>query len=340
MTGRRLLDEAQPVAETIDAQRPAQEIRRLEGRQDPRAARPSPACTPICTYKTRHLSTHTDLARHLLLPKIMRVIGFALLLSMVSMVACGGESPTPKRSAKVDTTSDSSEPTDGTTEIGSTETETTDTTDSPPAQTPPESDTTATTVNLGWNALGKFVYSLDVKTQEGDWVGPCLDVSILGSATAATFKGVCTSAGGKAVPKPAAYRLYFSRSDVEVQHWQDFVEVTPPSGSENVVFKLPTSAPAGVALNWTAKSATANYSLDVFLMNGERIRPCVSVDALGNATSIWFDGSCTAAPSPRRINLKDVKDFVICSAENNDWKAATCSGIPYTGFGTSRTIPN
>ena len=34
-----------------------------------------------------------------------------------------------------------------------------------------------------------------------------------------------------------------------------------------------------------------------------------------------------------------ITDFVICSTEHDDWSTAVCSGVPYTGFGTSRTIP-
>lgn len=202
-----------------------------------------------------------------------------------------------------------------------------------------EPSTSTTSIELSWTSLGSYLYSLDVKTANGEWIGPCLDASIIGSSTSATFKGVCTSAAGQTVPSPAAYRLYYSRSNADVQHWQDYVEV-PASASSKVVFNLPTASPTKVDLTWNKKSETADYSLDVFLINGEKVRPCYNSDALGKSTALSFDGACTAGPSYRRVDLKDVSDFVICSAENGNWQAAVCTGIPYSGYGSSRAIPN
>jgi hypothetical protein len=195
-------------------------------------------------------------------------------------------------------------------------------------------------VKLSWNSLGSYVYSLDVKTPGGDWVGPCLDASILASKTSVTFSGVCTSSNNRPVPAATGYRLYFSRSNTDVRHWEDYVEVTPTSTSADVSFSLPTAAPSSVALTWNKKSETAEYSLDVFLVSGQKIRPCVNSDTLHTTTALPFDGNCTAGPSPSTVDLKDVTDFVICSAEGGHWESAACAGIPYSGFGTARAIPN
>jgi hypothetical protein len=271
----------------------------------------------------------------------MRVLSAALLFSLLSTVACASAptpGPRPDKNNTEETPSDPSAGQSDTTHDDATPAGDPTSTPSPSGQQAAGSLPVATPVNLKWNALGNFVYSLDVKTPGGEWIGPCLDVSIIGSATSFTYKGVCTSAGGTTVAQPTGYRLYFSRSDAEVQHWQDFVEVTPTNG--DVVFNLPTSAPNSVALTWNKKSDTAAYSLDIFLMNGEQIRPCVDTNTLGKTTAFSFDGSCTAGPSARHIDLKDVKDFVICSAEGGNWSTAACAGIPYTGYGTSRTIPN
>lgn len=269
----------------------------------------------------------------------MRAVGASLLVSMIA-IACGDGST----SDPIPEPDDSSSP-PTTTETDATEPTNTAESSKPKAKAPPKSKpsspvaTPAASVNLHWNALGNFMYSLDVKTPEGTWVSPCIDVSVLGSATSVTYKGLCTSTGGKAVPNPAAYRLYFTRSNVEVEHWQDFVEIAPTKNATDVAIELPTSAPSSVALNWNAKP-NARYSLDVFLMNGEQIRPCVNANGIGNSTSISFDGNCTSGPSAHRVDLKDIKDFVLCSTVDDNWKTATCTGIPYTGYGTSRTIPN
>lgn len=268
------------------------------------------------------------------------------LLTLLSICACStpgldpldeGDSPKQGGSRSSNSSKDggaSQSSNDSTGSTGST-----GSTDSSGATGSDDGTTTTSPVSLSWNSLGDFVYSLDVQAANGDWVGPCLDASVIGSATSVVYKGVCTSAANRAIPTPAAYRLYYSRSNTGVQHWQDYVEVTPTTPSASVAFNLPTKAPSSVSLSWTKRSATAQYSLDVFLVNGDKVRPCINADTLGTSTATTFGGDCTAPPASRRVDLKDVTDFVICSAEGGNWAAATCTGIPYTGFGTSRTIP-
>lgn len=252
------------------------------------------------------------------------------VLSVLSLVACASPPVTKKPSTKAS----SPAPKPGVEDTDN------DQDGDPDRNTDPDPDppSPAGSTKLRWNSLGDYVYSLDVKTPDGEWIGPCLDVSIVGSKTSLTYEGTCTSANDRSVPKPAAYRLYYARAPEQLRHWQDFVEVTAMSDGSEVSFDLGKNVPNRVNLTWNRKSPTAEYSFDVVLANGQTIGPCVNVDSLKKSLSFTFDGNCTAGPQPRTVNLKDVTNFVICSAENRNWGAAICGGIAYTGYGMEREI--
>lgn len=97
------------------------------------------------------------------------------------------------------------------------------------------------------------------------------------------------------------------------------------------------NAPGSVAITWNKKSATAEYSLDVQLNNGDFIGPCVGENTLGLDTSYAFDGNCVTPGIP--VDINTIVEFRICWAENNDWPNASCTPLPYHNE-PSIKIPN
>lgn len=191
------------------------------------------------------------------------------------------------------------------------------------------------TVRLRWNGVPGFLYSLDVQRSEGEWLAGCQDASVLKALTSTTYRGTCPSRAERVASSDVrAFRLRYSNNG----DWSEYVERAFASGETEVSFELPTAPPARTTVRWNAKSATAEYSLDVALADGTTIAPCVGAHRLLRTTSYVFDGACVT-PSTT-VNIGDVREFRICWAENADWAGAQCAGKPYNGLATNVAIAN
>lgn len=99
-------------------------------------------------------------------------------------------------------------------------------------------DLNGNTVDLNWTMLTNHEYSVDIVTRAGQVIGPCINSSINGKNTRATYSGFCPSAGNRAVPKSeiAAFRLFWSNNGVWGPHnSREF----PYDGRSNQVFLKP-----------------------------------------------------------------------------------------------------
>lgn len=105
---------------------------------------------------------------------------------------------------------------------------------------------------------------------------------------------------------------------------------TLPAPSENAL--------TSVNVSWNRISPTAEYSLDLLLKNGDLIAPCVDEYKIGTTLSYGFAGSCVSPKIP--VKMSDVRDFRICSAENNDWARAVCTDAKWDGTSGSVKIEN
>lgn len=81
-------------------------------------------------------------------------------------------------------------------------------------------------------------------------------------------------------------------------------------------------APPSVMITWNRVSSKAEYSLDLILENGDVIAPCVDVRTLRQKLSYRFDGSCVSPDI--EVSMDDVRNFRICSAEDDRWERAKC----------------
>lgn len=97
-------------------------------------------------------------------------------------------------------------------------------------------------------------------------------------------------------------------------------------------------APDSVLITWNKAKDASEYSLDIVLRNGDTIAPCVDVRTLGRKRSYRFDGDCVS-PSIN-VDLADVDVFRICSAENDQWKSATCTDRTWNKHSSSLKIEN
>jgi hypothetical protein len=183
-------------------------------------------------------------------------------------------------------------------------------------------------VNVRWNKLTGYSYSLDVVLRDGTVVGPCLAVGILGQANKTVFDGVCRSAGDRVVTKGdiAAFRIFYSNNNV----WGPFVETAYDGISDDVALNLPGGFTPFVDLSWSEEETTAQYSIDVQRRDtGAWIGPCIGVTAVNKSLSWTYQGRCDTPGI--NVPYSNIQAFRICSAVNGDWAHARCGATAYDG---------
>ncbi|WP_246137571.1 family 43 glycosylhydrolase [Myxococcus llanfairpwllgwyngyllgogerychwyrndrobwllllantysiliogogogochensis] len=185
-------------------------------------------------------------------------------------------------------------------------------------------------VNVRWNKLTGYSYSLDVVLRDGTVIGPCLSVAVLGQANKTVFDGVCRSAGDRVVTKGdiAAFRIFYSNNNV----WGPFVERAYDGISDDVTLDLPGGYTPFVDLSWSEEETTAQYSIDVQRRDtGAWIGPCIGVTSVNKSLSWTYLGRCdTPGINVPSSNIQAIR---ICSAVNGDWARARCGATPYDGRG-------
>ena len=183
-------------------------------------------------------------------------------------------------------------------------------------------------VNLRWNKLAGYSYSLDVVLRDGSVIGPCNSVALLGQSNKTVFDGVCRSAGDRVVTKGdiAAFRIFYAINNA----WGAFVE-TPYDGiSDDVALTLPGGYTPFVDLEWSEEETGAQYSIDVQRRDtGAWIGPCIGVNAVNRSLAWSYQGRCDTPG----INVppSNIQAFRICSAVNGDWSRARCGAAAYDG---------
>lgn len=186
---------------------------------------------------------------------------------------------------------------------------------------------TLNTIDIRWNELPSFVYSLDVITKNGAWLGPCIATSRIGSSLGTTYMGICPDKDDQLVDKGdvAAFRLYYTNSGT----FSMYVETPYDGVSDQLAIYLPGGVTRQIVVRWNERMTYAKYSLDVARSDGSWIAPCVGSDFIFNGIEYVFDGNCRS-PSIF-INPQDISSIRVCSAINDDWSKAVCSSIPYDG---------
>ena len=186
---------------------------------------------------------------------------------------------------------------------------------------------TLNTIDIRWNQLPSYEYSLDVITKDGTWIGPCIAVGRIGSALGITYMGICPDNSDRLVDKGdiAAFRLYYSNNS----SFSDYVETPYDGVSDELAIYLPGGITRQIAIRWNERMTGAKYSLDIARTDGSWVAPCVSVDFLFNNIAYVFDGNCKS-PSTF-VDPQNVTNIRICSAINDDWPKAVCNSLPYDG---------
>lgn len=136
------------------------------------------------------------------------------------------------------------------------------------------------------------------------------------------------SAGDKAVRSKEAPRQAVETTD------------PTPAPAKPSVSSAATVAASGYVLTWSRASEAARYSLDVFLKDGTWIGPCVATEYIGKELTVTFEGECPSSPEHPSVDASDIDDFMMCSAENNDWQHPTCTRAHWDGVSTRITIEN
>ncbi|RKH60250.1 glycoside hydrolase family 43 protein [Corallococcus llansteffanensis] len=190
-------------------------------------------------------------------------------------------------------------------------------------------------VNIRWNKLAGYSYSLDVVLRDGTVIGPCNSVALLGQSNKTVFDGVCRSAGDRVVTKGdiAAFRIFYAVNNA----WGAFVE-TPYDGiSDDVALDLPGGSTPFVDLEWSEEETAAQYSIDVQRRDtGAWIGPCIGVNSVNKSLAWTYQGRCDTAGI--NVPASNIQAFRICSAVNGDWAHARCGAAAYDGRGMHSRI--
>ena len=186
---------------------------------------------------------------------------------------------------------------------------------------------TLNTVDIRWNELPSYIYSLDVITRNGIWLGPCISTARIGSSLGTTYMGICPDNGDQLVDKGdiAAFRLYYTNNGT----FSTYVETPYDGVSDQLAIYLPGGITRQIAIRWNERMTYAKYSLDVARSDGSWIAPCVSCDFLFYGIEYVFDGNCRS-PSVF-VDPQNITSIRVCSTINDDWPKAVCSSIPYDG---------
>jgi GH43 family beta-xylosidase len=183
-------------------------------------------------------------------------------------------------------------------------------------------------VNVRWNKLTGYNYSLDLVLRDGTVIGPCISATVLGSSNKTTFNGVCLSAGNRVVNKGdiAAFRLYYSNSST----WVNYVQTPYDGASDDVFLEIPGGYTPFVDLNWSEEETGAQYSIDIQRRDtGAWIAPCIGVNTVNRSLSGTYSGRCVTPGID--VAISNIRAFQVCSAVNGDWAHARCGSVPYDG---------
>jgi hypothetical protein len=178
-------------------------------------------------------------------------------------------------------------------------------------------------VNMRWSHVSSAIYRLDVQTRTGEWIQPCIDSSIIGSATGTTYRGRCTSASNRRVSPAdiAAIRVGYKVGTLPFQ------TVTRPYGGfeADVHVDLPGKTTA-VEVSWNEGGREATYSLAVKDgSTGEWIGPCADRSYIANGTSFVLTGHCPSAGVA--VSLEDIVEIELCRADEKK----LCASAAYDG---------
>lgn len=131
--------------------------------------------------------------------------------------------------------------------------------------------------------------------------------------------------------RPVVWEEYSSGHPAEERTWESLRGFTPVRYTGTSGTASPSSGKGlPVMVTWNPVP-NSEASLDLILTGGRTIGPCVAVDVLrdefrrkvSDGLGYLFKGECV---SPRITPASDeIVAFQVCTAQNNDWKAAKCT---------------
>jgi hypothetical protein len=177
-------------------------------------------------------------------------------------------------------------------------------------------------VNVRWSALAGAAMSLDIRTQTGEWISPCLDAAQLGTKTQLEYRGNldCVSA-----PRtPARNEVALFRVSYTVAGQTQYAFANYDDTASDVYLHLPTGTTTAIAVSWNEVAPGARYALDVRPAGGDWVR-CVDSSLLANGTSHVFTGSCPAASTT--ISPSSIQQLRVCTTSGT----SVCGQVDYDG---------
>jgi len=186
---------------------------------------------------------------------------------------------------------------------------------------------TLNTVNVRWNRIPSYEYSLDVVHKNGTSYGPCIAVGNIKDAPGVVFNGVCPDHNNALIDKGdiVAFRLFYAKDG----KWGEFMDAPYDEVSDQLSIFLPGGITDHVAIRWNERVTGTQYSLDVRRSDGTWVAPCVASGIIGNSIEYVFDGNCQT--SGVTVSPSDITSIRMCSAINDDWTHAICNTVSYDG---------
>ncbi len=173
---------------------------------------------------------------------------------------------------------------------------------------------------VSWNSLGEsYVYSLDIRTKNGQYVSACRDAGDLKNDLALLLSGNCKN--GTSLSPGNIRELRICASD---NGWQS-ASCSPFRGifHSDTQLTIPTRRRH---VRWNKIDSKHIYSIDVRLKDGRTLAPCNPSGEVGPSDHFVLDGQCYN----RSYNLSDVDKVRVCATDNG-WRSATCSAYKSTG---------
>lgn len=181
-------------------------------------------------------------------------------------------------------------------------------------------------VNLRWSAVQGATYSLAVQTRSGEWIAPCIDTPLIGSATSLVYRGICSSASFRAV----------DHADIAVVR----VIATSTNGTQianrgyngfdsDLYIDVPGGQATAVTVTWNDVGQGFTYGLDVRTSPGGDWIRCVGDNLLGNGLSHVHTGSCPSAGAI--IKLVSTFGLRVCATWSGESSPTTCGEVSYSG---------
>ena len=175
-------------------------------------------------------------------------------------------------------------------------------------------------VNVRWDDVPGATYSLDVQTQDGHWIAPCIDATTLGSATTATIDGSC----------PAASQLPLRSSDI-VAFRTNYAGISGTGStvaahdgvSSDVYLEIPDGRPTALMLSWTDLGPRTRYAVDLRIDG--TWQTCASDRHVANDNALVLPGRC---PEGSPSMLDHVEQVRVCAAPDGNWGRRSCSTAP------------